>query len=77
MIALRKDVIRESIEICRQSILYGLFTREEKREAVLHVYHIISEYQAIDGKALGYPWEFRLSLLKRDIPIPASFSPKE
>jgi len=51
MITLRKDVLRESIEICRQSNLYDFCTREEKREAVMHVYHIINEYQAIDGKA--------------------------
>jgi|PlaIllAssembly_1097288.scaffolds.fasta_scaffold272150_1 hypothetical protein len=59
MITLRKDVLRESIEICRQSNLYEYFTREERREAVMHVYHIINEYQAIGGKALGYPWEFQ------------------
>ncbi len=57
MITLKKDILRESIEICRQSNLYDIFTREEKREAVLHVYHIIYEYQAVDGNALGYPWE--------------------
>ncbi len=58
MITLRKDILRESIQICRQSNLYGVFTREEKREAVLHVYHIINEYQAINRNALGDPWEF-------------------
>jgi hypothetical protein len=59
MITLRKDILRESIEICRQSNLYGYFTREEKREAVLHVYHIINKYQVIDGNALGDPWKFQ------------------
>ena len=58
MISLRKDILRESIEICRQSNLYGLFTREEKREAVMHVYRIINEYQSIDENTLGDPWDF-------------------
>ncbi len=48
MITLRKEILREAIEICRQSNLYDFFTREEKREAVFHVYHIIDEYQATD-----------------------------
>lgn len=46
MITLRRNVLRESLEICRQSKLYAFFTREEKREVVMHVYRIISEYQA-------------------------------
>ena len=41
---LRKDILRESIEICKQSNLYDVFTREEKREAVMHVYSIIRDY---------------------------------
>lgn len=36
-----------------------LFSRAEKSEAVLHVYHIINKYQAIDGNALRDPWEFQ------------------
>jgi len=59
MITLRKDILREAIEICRQSNLYGVFTREEKREAVMHVYHSINEYQEIDGNALGDTWDFQ------------------
>lgn len=56
MMDLRKDILRESIEICRQSSLYCSFTREEKREAVMHVYLIISEahlseYQLINAEA--------------------------
>jgi len=58
MITLRKHILRESIEICRQSNLYNVFTREEKREAVMHVYHIINDYQTIDENALGDHWEF-------------------
>ncbi len=42
MMNLQKDMLRESLEICRQSNLYSLFTRAEKREAVMHVYGIIS-----------------------------------
>jgi hypothetical protein len=44
MMTLRKDILRESIEICKQSNLYDVFTREEKREAVMHIYSIIKEY---------------------------------
>ena len=43
MMTLRKDILRESIEICKQSNLYYVFSREEKREAVMHVYSIINE----------------------------------
>ncbi len=58
MVTLRKDILRESVEICRQSNLYDEFTREEKREAVIHVYHVILEYQSIGGRALeGNLWE--------------------
>jgi len=39
----RKDMLRESIMICKQSSLYYVFTREERREAVMHVYSLISE----------------------------------
>jgi hypothetical protein len=59
MNSFKKNVLRESIEICRQSDLYDFFTREEKREAVMHVYSIINEYQAIDGNALEHAWEFQ------------------
>ena len=45
---LRKDILRESIEICRQSGLYYSFTRAEKHEAVMHVYRIITESRLID-----------------------------
>jgi hypothetical protein len=47
MRTLRKDILRESIEICKQSSLYYFFTREEKREAVMHVYLIINESQLV------------------------------
>lgn len=36
-------MLRESIAICRQSKLYNDFTRDEKREVVMHVYHMMSE----------------------------------
>ncbi|MBS1126257.1 MAG: hypothetical protein H6Q93_246, partial [Nitrospirae bacterium] len=48
-----------SVEICRQSNLYDVFTREEKREAVMHVYSMINEAQHIDGKALTDPSKFQ------------------
>ena len=51
MRTLRKDILRESIEICKQSSLYDFFTREEKREAVMHVYLIINESQLVNIEA--------------------------
>ena len=59
MKTLRKDRLRESIEICKQSDLYFVFTREEKREAIMHVYGIINESQFISGDALGLPGELQ------------------
>jgi hypothetical protein len=59
MKTLRKDKLRESIEICKQSDLYYIFTREEKREAVMHVYSIINESQFISEDALGLPGELQ------------------
>jgi hypothetical protein len=54
----RKDILREAVELCKQSNLYYVFTREEKREAVLHVYNIINECQCLSGEVLRNPWEF-------------------
>ena len=51
MRTLRKDILRESIEICKQSNLYYFFSREEKREAVMHVYLIINESQLVNRAA--------------------------
>jgi hypothetical protein len=52
MMNLRKDILRESIEICRQSSLYYFFSREEKREAIMHVYLIINEsHQLVEVEA--------------------------
>jgi hypothetical protein len=50
MIALRRDILREAIIICRQSNLYDVFTREEKRETVRHIYNIIDRYQLVNKK---------------------------
>jgi len=50
MMTLRKDILRESIKICRQSNLYFDFTREEKREAVMHVYSIIINESHLTGE---------------------------
>ena len=55
MIILRRDILRESVEICKQSNLYDVFTRKEKREAVMHVYSMINEAQHINGQALTDP----------------------
>ena len=52
-------MLRESIEICKQSNLYDVFTQEEKREAAMHVYSIINEAQHINGTALTDPLKFQ------------------
>lgn len=59
MITVNKNVLRESIEICRHSNLYDSLTREEKRETVMHVYRLINEYQAPDGNAVEHAWELQ------------------
>ncbi len=47
---LKKDILRQSVEICKQSNLYCAFSREEKRDAVMHVYGIINEsHLSADG----------------------------
>ena len=40
---LRKDILKEAMHICKESGLYQACTAEEKREAVIHVYNVISE----------------------------------
>jgi len=52
MMKLRKDMLRESIDICRQSNLYTVFTRAEKRAAVMHVYSIIDGSRLTTEEAL-------------------------
>jgi len=44
MIVLRKNILREAVQICKLSNLYDSFTREEKRETVMHIYSIIERY---------------------------------
>ena len=41
MESVKKEMLREAAEICRLSSLYSDFTREEKREAVMHIYSLI------------------------------------
>jgi hypothetical protein len=53
MIALRKNILREAVQICRLSNLYDSFTREEKRETVMHIYGIIERYELINEETLG------------------------
>ena len=64
MIALRKDILREAIIICRQSNLYDVFTREEKRETVRHIYNIIDRYQLVNKETLGNIGEFNSVSIK-------------
>jgi hypothetical protein len=53
MIALRKNILREALQICRLSNLYDSFTREEKRETVMHIYGIIERYELINEETPG------------------------
>jgi len=46
-------MLRESIDICRQSNLYTVFTRAEKRAAVMHVYSIIDGSRLTTEEALS------------------------
>jgi hypothetical protein len=52
MIAIKKEILREAAEICKLSGLYTAFTREEKREAVMHIYSLIDGAKARSGEAL-------------------------
>ena len=38
---LKKEILREAAEICKLSDLYTVFSREEKREALMHIYSLI------------------------------------
>ena len=53
MIALRKNILREAVQICRLSNLYDFFTREEKRETVMHIYGIIERYALANEETPG------------------------
>lgn len=53
MMQLRKNVLREAIKICRLSNLYDFFTREEKRETVMHIYGIIEQYALANKETPG------------------------
>ena len=52
MMTLKKEILREAAEICKLSSLYTVFSREEKREAVLHIYSLISGTKTGSGEAL-------------------------
>ena len=52
MRTIKKEILREAAEICKLSSLYSAFSREEKREAVLHIYHLISGTKTGSGEVL-------------------------